>query len=261
MPKPKTNNKNGSSKNGQKSLRFWHRWVGYIAFVFVLILSLTGLILNRTEKLDLNQITIQNEFVAVLYGQSPDSPPVHFKAGDHWLSWLEGRLYLDGEVIAQNTPRPLGVTDRAEFTLIVSTNQLSLYLTDGSLVETLDQTSLPGPITALGTSLSGALIFESGGEKFTPDDSFTTWTPVSDTHRFTPSLPSQTPDAITEEILTDFRGQGISLYRLILDLHSGRILGSFGPYLMDLAAISLIFLGITGLMKRKRNGKDRRRKK
>ena len=74
------------------------------------------------------------------------------------------------------------------------------------------------------------------------------------------SQPTEAPSSITENIMQNFQGDGVSLYKIILDIHSGRIMGSLGSYIMDLAAISLIFLCITGLMKRKRPEKDRRKR-
>ena len=96
------------------------------------------------------------------------------------------------------------------------------------------------------------------------DREFMSWTPVTndvnnDGLSYRVATPRPAPAQLREEILQEFQGQGISLYRLILDLHSGNILGSYGSYLMDLAAISLIFLGLTGLMKRRPADPGRRK--
>lgn len=39
----------------------------------------------------------------------------------------------------------------------------------------------------------------------------------------------------------------ITLERVVIDIHSGRFFGVPGPYFMDLAAASMLFLVITGL--------------
>ena len=44
-----------------------------------------------------------------------------------------------------------------------------------------------------------------------------------------------------------YRGSGLSLERVILDLHSGRIVGQWGVYVVDGAALLFLALVITGL--------------
>ena len=45
-----------------------------------------------------------------------------------------------------------------------------------------------------------------------------------------------------------WRGKGLTVERVLLDLHSGRILGKVGPLLMDLVAVFLIVLSLSGLI-------------
>ena len=50
-----------------------------------------------------------------------------------------------------------------------------------------------------------------------------------------------------QQLLLAYRGNGLKLERIILDLHSGRIFGAYGIYLMDAAAIALLWLSLSGL--------------
>lgn len=253
--------KNNNPIVSQKTLRRWHRWVGYSALILVLILSITGLILNRTEKFNLNNITVNNPYILSLYGLSPKTPPVQFKEGPIWLSWLDGRLYLNSTLIGQNTDLPLGIAAPGKLIIVASKDHLSLYSADGSLIETLGKNALPGQITALGITKTNKIFIESGGKNFIADENYISWQNSLNSEEILWSHPQAAPKAITEQILQDFQGQGVSLYKIILDLHSGNIFGSLGSYLMDLAAISLIFLCFTGLMKRRPNNNGRRNKK
>lgn len=255
-----TRQKKNNNRIMQKTIRRWHRWVGYSSIILVFILSITGLILNRTEKLGLTQITVKNSLVTTLYGMTPTEEPIFFKVSDHWLGWLEGRLYLDGILIDQNTDRLIGGAFADDLLLVAARDILTLYQPDGTLVERLDSTSLPGPITAIGPSENGLAQIDTTGGNFTSPDDYMSWTPVPNslTHS---SKTQKAPKQITEKIMLDFQGQGVPLSRLMLDIHSGHILGSWGPYLMDLAAISLIFLGLTGLMKHRRRDRDSRKRK
>ncbi len=255
-----TRQKKNNSWIAQKTIRRWHRWVGYSSITLVFILSITGLILNRTEKFGLTQITVKNNLVTTLYGMTPTEEPIFFKVSDHWLGWLEGRLYLDGTLIDQNTDRLIGATITDDLILVASKDSLTLFQPDGTLVERLDSTSLPGSITAIGPTENGLAQIDTTGGSFTSLDDYMSWTPVPNGLLHS-SKAQKAPKQIREKVMLDFQGQGISLSRLILDIHSGHILGSWGSYLMDLAAISLIFLGLTGLMKHRRRDRDRQKRK
>ena len=49
------------------------------------------------------------------------------------------------------------------------------------------------------------------------------------------------------KLLVAYRGNRLKLERVILNLHSGRIFGSWGVYLMDAAAIAQLWLSFSGL--------------
>ena len=59
--------------------------------------------------------------------------------------------------------------------------------------------------------------------------------------------PAATDEAMLATLRADYLGSILSLERVLLDLHSGRILGRFGPWLMDLAAVLLLVLAVTGI--------------
>lgn len=248
-----TRRQKNNSANTQKTIRLWHRWVGYTSLFFVMILSITGLILNRAEKFNLNQIMVQNDIVSSLYSQPPNASPVHFKAGEQWLSWLEGRIYLDGEFFSQNTSLPVGAATLNDLIIIGTADGLSLYMKDGTLMETI-----PGKILAIGQPSTDYIIIDTPNGVYRPDNDFITRQKTSETIASSDDL-VQPPQQIRQKIIQDFRGQGVTLSRLILDLHSGNIMGPYGSYIMDLAAISLIFLGITGLFKRKKSDRHKRK--
>jgi len=52
-----------------------------------------------------------------------------------------------------------------------------------------------------------------------------------------------------------FRGEVLPVERVLLDLHSGRFFGRFGPWIFDTIAVLLILLALSGTwiwLKRKR---------
>ena len=54
-------------------------------------------------------------------------------------------------------------------------------------------------------------------------------------------------NAQKENLRQAFRGKGLNMERVVLDLHSGRFFGSYGIYVMDAAALALLWLSFSGI--------------
>ena len=71
------------------------------------------------------------------------------------------------------------------------------------------------------------------------------------------SSPGTAPENLQQAITHQYRGDGLSLERVLLDFHSGRIFGSIGVVVYDLLALAVGFLAISGLifwLRSRRNG-------
>lgn len=55
------------------------------------------------------------------------------------------------------------------------------------------------------------------------------------------------PPDVPLEMAEEYRGKGITLEKLLLDIHTGIIIGLPGKILSDLAAISIFLLSATGI--------------
>ncbi len=142
-------------KFGSRS--FWLKWhwrIGIVAIVFLVILSITGLVLNHARALGLNDVMIETPWVLKAYNM--DMPEGYIRGTEE-----------DGEHILVDTE-------------------------DGTLV-----------------------------------------------------LDANTPD-IQKAVEREFRGDGVSLERIILDAHSGKLIGISGTLITDLSALAILFLCASG---------------
>ena len=106
--------------------------------------------------------------------------------------------------------------------------------------------NIPRQITQIGRSADTYYIKSSEGI-FSSRDGLLTWNLVDEEPLWV--APLTVPGEIKESVLVAFRGQGLPWERVVLDLHSGRIFGNWGSYVMDAAAIILFILVLSGFYK------------
>ena len=245
----------------QRCLSRVHRWLGLGSVAFVLLLSVTGIALNHAGQLNLDRHYLQSPWLLEWYGIAVPPPQASFTVASHRVSLIGERLYYDNNELTDGIPALVGAVSTPSFIAIATPTAVLLVTPDGTLVERVDtEAYLPGDVTAIG--IAGAVLFLRGGDYlYETDENLLTFSPCVefDVADIQWPVPSAIPQADLVILQGLYRGRGLSLERVILDLHSGKILTRVGPILMDAVGIILIALSVIGLfMWAGRNGKQRR---
>ena len=105
-------------------------------------------------------------------------------------------------------------------------------------------TGLPAEVVALGRC-DAFYCITTADRVYQLNEADFTWQPTAQS----PSqLPVQnTPAYIAEQILAQYRGSDLTWERVWLDIHAGRFLGAWGPWVMDFAALCFLLLAISGM--------------
>lgn len=230
----------------RKLLR-WHRRLGIIFSVVFLTICVTGIFLNHTEGLKLSQKTINNSWLLSWYGMTPKTSIQTYPLGDDYLSELEGELYFNGNPIGSLSGF-VGVAKIQELVFATGNREALLLTSEGETVERYQGASLPnGEIQRLGRTTNGQAIILTDKGSFVADQDFLSWVQTDTESAIDYIKKIGTPNGVREIIYKNYRGDGLSLYKVILDLHSGRIFGSLGKVMADASAVILIFLTLSGL--------------
>ena len=234
------------SKAARRIILLWHRWLGLAAVPFVLLLAITGVLLERTDALDLDTSYVTSDWMLAWYGVAPADDPVSFPAGERWISWLDGTLYVDGEPVQRAVPVLTGATALESAIVAATGDALYLLTMDGELVEKVTPIGLAGTIDGVTAGPDNAVLIRAGGEVLISDIDMIAWRANNGGAIIWPESQAA-PAAIQRALLESYRGTGLPQERVLLDLHSGRLIGSFGPYVMDGAALILLLLSATGV--------------
>lgn len=231
-----------------RSMYNWHRYVGVTAALFVMVLAVSGLMLNHTGRLGLDARFVQADWLLDWYGIGAPEHVVAWAAGKHWVSQWDGQLFLDTRALGSDAQALRGALDLGDMLVLATDSRLLLLTPAGERIEVLDSAhGVPANIAALGLSDAGRVVVRAGGELYVGDAQLGTLRgPVSlPAPRWSRS--GTLPSAMHETLLARYRGNGLSLERVMLDVHSGRILGAWGVYVMDGAALLMLFLAGSGI--------------
>ena len=222
-----------------------HRRTGVCAALVVLILVLTGILLNHTDQLHLNRRFLQYEWLLNLYDIHLPENIGSYRAGDHWVSLLGDQLFLDDRPLAERADKLGGALLADQGVFVATDRALLLYTRTGELVERKPITRQRyGQMLAIAPAkVAGRVLLELDNAVYQVDTNTFESEPVQ--NGFTEWVQPETlPTEMRNAIARSYRGIGLPIERVLLDVHSGRILGRWGPYVVD--AFALLFLGLAG---------------
>jgi len=239
--------KNNGNSNGAW-LRRCHRWLGATLAVFILLLSCTGIALNHSSDWNLDRSFVSSSWLLDAYGLRAPPVSASFSDGTRRATLLGKRLYLDDHEVADDIDALAGMVSLEDLVLIATGRQVLLLTSDGELVERMDLSALlPGPIERVGRAGNRAVVSAAGTSLATNAD-VTGFELLTDAVVVIWPENSNVPEALQEALDAQYRGRGLSIERVITDLHNGRIVIVAGPYLMDAVGILLIILSISGIL-------------
>ncbi|MEX0324968.1 MAG: PepSY domain-containing protein [Puniceicoccaceae bacterium] len=232
----------------KRTLLAAHRWLGIISAVFLVSLSLTGLALNHTERLGLNNIRIKNGLILSRYGMVSGSDILSFRIhGFDTLSYLEGQLFYSGQPLATGGP-PVGLHEQREFSVIATIEALIFVTREGEFIERMDVLQLPFAVLQfIASSPEGEPLLVTDAGQWKPDADWIEFEPYEGGFSVEPLYPAEIDEAGRQSILEAHQGNGLTLYRVLLDLHSGRLFGWGGRTVMDLTAVAILLLVSSGI--------------
>lgn len=230
-----------------KIIHNWHRKVGITAAFFVILLVISGLLLNHTDKLDLQNKFVKNDMLLNWYHIQPKGKVKGFMVNQHWFTQIDSRLYFDKMEVTNHIDGLFGAVSVSDGFVVALDERLLILTTSGEIIEEFSGTEgVPSGIKSIGLSEGGEIVIRAAHGDYLADLETIEWHEeeglIVDW-----SVPNEIPKDLIEQLLTLYRGTGLPVERIILDIHSGRILGHAGVLLVDFMAILFLMLAMSGV--------------
>ncbi len=239
-------------RNTSLLLRQWHQRLGIFAFIFMGWLGFSGILLNQSVSMGLDAIRVGSTTLMSLYGLHTEIPENGYLSEGHWLVTTTENTVLNDIALDRHIPSPLGFVDiknNSDELLFVATNdKLTLLAPDGAVIEELSGYMLPvGHIRGIGSIQqqdTSFLALQGEGTYISADG--LGWQEIQDDG----SINWSTQSPLTEEAKQDvepFAHPTVALEQVLIDMHSGRLFGSFGSTLINFVGAAAVLLSITGI--------------
>ncbi|HWP94530.1 MAG TPA: PepSY domain-containing protein [Gammaproteobacteria bacterium] len=228
-----------------RSVYLWHRYVGLALAVIAVFLALTGIALNHAHELGLDARRVRAGWLLDVYGIRAPNIDHAFRAGDRYVTALGTTVWLDDRPLGYVEGRLVGAAAQDGLLVIVTEAMIALVTAEGELIERVPPPAGVAP-DALGRLPDGALALRAGDRIYRADAELLEWQADAG-QGFRPFTAAMPPDTLRARILAAYRGEGLDWERVLRDLHSGRLFGRFGVYVMDAAGLALVLLALTGI--------------
>ncbi len=226
-------------------VRRWHHLLGLLAAIWFILLSISGFLLNHTSELKLKQRFITTDWILDYYGIKISPISNGIKLQDQlWLIHSKTSLFLNDALLDKNIQQLQGaVLFQDQFIAILADNILFLLTLKGELVEKLSY--LPANPQNIGI-FNQQVILKTAENLFVTDETFSQWKPLEKNNDIIFSKLEELPFQLKQQLNEQSRFGLLNVERILLDLHSGRIFGWWGVYVMDAMGLILLWLAGSG---------------
>lgn len=238
-----------------RALRPWHRRLGIVSCLFILLLVVTGVAINHSQALQLNQSPVQQAWLLDYYGIATPQHIAQFGSEAQPLFITDNRLWLGREPILEAQSQLISAVFLPNLLIAIDNNQLYLFDSQGHLQETQNSsTGLPKglealaveslPLDAAHTETINRVWLKTTSGYYRADESLIDWIPEQ------PLAPLRwviSADPVDADMIQYARSANLNWERVMLDLHSGRLFGAYAVWLWDIFGLALLLVSLSGL--------------
>ena len=226
-----------------------HKKIGLSSIVVVVMLVITGLLLNHNDSLKFNQQPISSPLLNQWYGIQLPVVEQGFQQQENWASLVGHTLFINQTPLNNLSANRLFGFQTTPFGYILITKN-RLILVDDS-VALIDIMPLSSPIEHAYFFNEQLLLTLENGDTLQILEPYEQLTKIDlavrDTNSLFPILPSDLPPGLKTALQAQSNQSGLTAERILLDIHSGRFFGAWGVYLIDLFSILFLLLAISGV--------------
>lgn len=233
-----------AKKRNLLTLLRWHRRIGAILVLIIVCLSVSGILINHSQQMGLHKKPVLSSWLARLYGLPLDQVESGFEVNQHWLSQINATLYFNRSATIK-CESLIGAVPYQEEIAVLCSNALVLLDNAGELVESLP---MPEPGSSRLGLWESLLVVEARLGLLVFNEEELAWVAFNDAKPVQWVAPALLPEKLSAALNKKGGVRGLSWEQVLLDFHSGRLFGNAGVWVVDMSALLMVLLALSGLV-------------
>ena len=236
-------------------LRKLHKYLGFTFSLFILHLTVTGILLTYPKTFNIEETYISNFFILKKYNMNTHREVYGLSNIKDEVIIIKNNIYLNGKFVDKFSNQIINILYQKKKNKIVvlSESTIGIYLLeniDGEL-EINDIISFENTkrVQYLGLNLSDDIVFlKNDNEYYKLDNSYLLKLTNEKNKKIHLSEVSMINKKLATYYLNIHQGKGVSLTRILTELHNGKFFGSIFTLVLFFSSLSLIFLTLSSFI-------------
>jgi hypothetical protein len=219
--------------------------MGILVLLFLLLLTITGVLINHSHEFGLDKKPVKSS-VLLDYYQIKAPKTIWYVSPEFYA--VENQLWINDQKVISTERVFISLLTWHQFYIAATDAQLFIFNQMGQMV---DQLNIPLMFSDKLQQIchhQSQLIAVLEQQTVVSDEMLLDWQPIEqklDAECAKPSPLDENQD-IKQQIVTQYRSSFLSAEQVIQDIHSWRILGHWGKWLLDIIALIIILMSISG---------------
>ena len=236
-------------------LRKLHKYLGFAFSIFILHLTVTGILLTYPETFNVEETYISNFFILKKYNMDTHKEVYGLSNIEDEVVIIKNNIYLNNKFIDKfnNEIINLLYQKKEERIIVLSKSVIGIYFLesiDGEFeinnIISLENTK---KIKQLGLNLSNDIVFLNNDKEYYNLDNNNLLKLVNEKDKNIKWSNISTIDKkLAKSYLNIHQGKGVSLTRILTELHNGKFFGSIFTLILFFSSLSLIFLTLSSFI-------------
>ena len=236
-------------------LRKLHKYLGFAFSLFILHLTVTGILLIYPKTFNIEDTYISNFFILKKYNMDTYREVYGLNDIEDEIVIIKNNIYINSKFVDKFKDDIISILyqKKKNEIIILSKSTIGIYFfenIDGEL-EINDIISLENTkkIKYLGLNLSDDIVFlKNDNEYYSFDDNYLLKLANVKDKNIKWSNISKIDKELAKYYLNIHQGKGVSLTRILTELHNGRFFGSIFTLVLFFSSLSLIFLTLSSFI-------------